>query len=337
MIKIKLSTPFPEWPLLRQTSGSNGVWGNYKFYLNSDIDECDYWVVYDGLSEPEKTICQRKNTILITGEPPCIKRYNPDFLKQFGTIITSHKNLDHPKVVNMQQGLPWHVGRRVKGNTNISFSKDYDTLKAITNFEKSAIISVISSDKAMTDGHKKRLNFVKKLKEHFGTRLDVFGRGVRDIEDKWDAIANYKYHIVLENSSYPDYWTEKLADAFLGGAYPFYNGCPNLSDYFPQNSYTTIDIDDFENCVSIIEDTIIEQRYEKSMENIAKARNLILDKYNLFPLICNYCNSMVSKPSQQRIILYPEGKFMNIRSILNDMIKKTKQILFKNDMEFRYK
>lgn len=329
MIKIKLSTSFPEWPLLRQTSGSKGVWGNYEFYVNSDIDECDYWVVYDGLSKPEKTRCQRKNIILITGEPPCIKRYNPYFLKQFDTIITSHKNLDHLKVVNSQQGLPWHVGRRVKGNTNISFSKDYDTLKAITNFEKTAVISVISSDKVITVGHKKRHDFVRKLKQHFGIKLDVFGRGIRDIEDKWDAIANYKYHIVLENSSNPDYWTEKLADAFLGGAYPFYYGCPNLSDYFPQNSYTTIDIDDFEDSVSIIEASIQDQKYEKSIENITKARNLILDKYNLFPLICNYCDSMDSTSLQQIITLYPESRFMNIRSILKYMIKKTEQILFK--------
>lgn len=322
MIKIKLSTSSPEWPLLRQTSGSNGVWGNYKFYVNSDIDECDYWVVCDGLSKPEKTRCQRKNTILITGEPPSIKRYNPYFLKQFGTIITSHKNLDHPKVVNMQQGLPWHIGRRVKGNTNISFSKDYDTLKAVTNFEKSAVISVISSDKVITDGHKKRLNFVRKLKEHFGTRLDVFGRGIRDVEDKWDAIASYKYHIVLENSSHPDYWTEKLADAFLGGAYPFYYGCPNLSDYFPQNSYTTIDIDDFENCVSIIEDAIIDQRYEKSIEDIAKAKNLILDKYNLFPMLCDSCNSKVYKALQKRITLYPENRLLYNRNFLYKIVTK---------------
>ncbi len=25
---------FPEWPILRQTPGENGAWGEYKFYLN---------------------------------------------------------------------------------------------------------------------------------------------------------------------------------------------------------------------------------------------------------------------------------------------------------------
>ena len=45
----------------------------------------------------------------------------------------------------------------------------------------------------------------------FGTRLDVFGRGIRSIPDKAAGILPYRYHIALENSQFYDYWTEKLA------------------------------------------------------------------------------------------------------------------------------
>jgi len=99
---------------------------------------------------------------------------------------------------------------------------------------KSKLMSVITSSKDFTEGHQKRLNFVRRLKDYFGEDIDVFGRGIREVDDKWDAISPYKYHIALENSVYPHYWTEKLGDVYLSGAYPIYYGCLNLEDYFPE-------------------------------------------------------------------------------------------------------
>ena len=52
MYKIKISTQFPEWPLLRQTPGSKGIWDNCQFFVNQDVEECDMWVVYEGLLKP---------------------------------------------------------------------------------------------------------------------------------------------------------------------------------------------------------------------------------------------------------------------------------------------
>jgi len=102
---------------------------------------------------------------------------------------------------------------------------------------------IIYSDKKLTEGHVKRHEFVASLKAHFGDELDIFGRGFRYVSDKWDAIADYKYHIVIENSRFPHYWTEKLADAFLGWSLPIYYGCPNITDYFDPNSFVSIDIE----------------------------------------------------------------------------------------------
>lgn len=306
MFRIKLSTNFPEWSLLRQTPGSKGIWDNCQFFVDLDIEECDYWVVYSGLLKPEKTICPPENTFFITGEPPTFKKYDSKFLNQFATIVTCHQDIKHPNVVHTQQGYPWHVGRYIKNGINISFSKDYDELKTIKNFSKDRLLSVISSNKDFTEGHKKRVEFVRKLAEHFSPKIDIFGRGIRDIEDKWDAISRYTYHIAIENSSFNDYWTEKLSDAFLGGAYPFYYGCPNLSDYFPPGSYTSIDINDFKKSVSIIEDAIENQQYEKSIEEITKARHLVLDKYNLFAMISDLCNNKKFNTGRVAITLKPE-------------------------------
>ena len=321
MIKVKVSTSFPEWPLLRQTPGSKGMWGDCQFVLNEDMNECDYWVVCEGLLQAESTVCPRKNTILITWEPPAVKVYNEEFISQFGTVITCHRNISHPNVIYSQQGLPWHVGRQVKDGKNIKFSKDYDELNNIRSFNKDKLLSVICSSKDHTKGHKKRVEFAERLKQYFGEKVDVWGWGFQEIEDKWDAISRYKYHVVIENSSSPDYWTEKLSDAFLGGAHPFYYGCPNISEYFSEDSFTSIDINNFERSASIIEEAIANRKYEKSVDAILDARDLMLDKYNLFPMIYTFCKKNRMEKVKVVVDLEPE------RSSSKGIAKKILRVL----------
>ena len=133
------------------------------------------------------------------------------------------------------------------------------------------------------------------LQDHFGSSIDVFGRGIRDIEDKWDAIAEYKYHIAIENSSYDDYWTEKLSDCYLAGAYPFYYGCPNLYEYFPLGSFTKIDIDEPEKAISTIESVINSNTYEASTQALSSAKNLVLDKHNLFAMLSEFISTKIAE------------------------------------------
>ena len=329
MITIKLSTPFPEWPLLRQTPSSSGIWGDCIFSLNQSIRECDFWVVYDDILEPERIFCNQQNTILITAEPPSIKKYSTKFLRQFSTVVSCHRNIAHPHVIYSQTALPWHVGRKCINHVNQSFTKDYDELKSIKAFNKNKLISVICSNKDFTEGHKQRLNFVKQLSAYFGEKIDVYGRGIKEIEDKWDVIAEYKYHVVLENSSFPDYWTEKLSDSFLGGSYPFYYGCPNLAEYFPKDSFTLIDINDTNQSIAIIKNMILNQKYEYSLEAIQEARDLILDKYNLFPTIAQIISKFHSEldfTNKTIVSLKPEGNFNRAKNLLS-FVKKIKNEL----------
>jgi hypothetical protein len=293
-VKVKLSTTDKEFPLRRQTPGSKGIWSNCIFYIDQDIEECDYWVILDNLSNSEKTKCPKENVILVTGEPPNIKKYSSCFIRQFHTIITCHKDLKHNNVINTQQGLPWMTGAKFLINENKWDSKNfmsYDDFLNSDNSKKTKELSIIVSGKTSTPGHEQRVRFVNKLKETFGDRIDIFGRGFHEIEDKFDGIANYKYTIVLENNSYRDYWTEKLGDAFLCSSYPIYYGCPNIYDYFPKGSLAVIDIYNIEESFNHIKSIIASREYEKSLDLIKKSKELILNQYNLFPLIVNIINN----------------------------------------------
>ena len=287
MITVKLSTS--PWPINRQTPGGKGVWGECRFFCNTDIDRCDYWFVLEGPRKKKETaICPKENTIFIAHEHPTLKTYRSEFLQQFAAVITSDARINHPKPVLQQSGLPWHVGRKQKGHVNISFTKDYDELKGITSIDKTKMISVVSSSKTMTEGHRQRVDFALRLKSHFGDKIDLFGRGLNEIEDKWDALAEYRYHVAIENSEVNHYWTEKISDAFLAGCHPIYHGCPNIADYFSPDSFTQININEPAKAIATIEICIEQDRYTLSRQRIWESREKVLDQYNLFPMIADY-------------------------------------------------
>lgn len=326
MISVKISNAFPEWPLVRQTPGCSGRWNECRFYVNEPVEHCDFWVVYDELMQTETVQCPKENTIFITGEPPHLKRYEPSFLDQFGTIITCHPGIQHKAVVRTQQGLPWHVGRRARGHVNISFSRDYDELKQIDVFDKTKLISAITSNKTSSEGHRKRIEFLKKIERNLGCEIEVFGRGFREIEDKWDAICDFKYHVVIENCACDDYWTEKLADSFLGGAYPFYSGCPNIFDYFPDKSLTVIDIDDFDGSLRLIRDALRCDLYAQSARRVLESRTLVMERYNLFALLSSFCEARPGDCKRTDVTLFPEARFRkrprNLRSLARWILRQ---------------
>ncbi|MDA2909711.1 glycosyltransferase family 10 [Nitrospiraceae bacterium AH_259_D15_M11_P09] len=321
MIRVKMTTCFPEWPLERQTPGKSGKWGECIYLINKPVPECDWWVVYEDLISPETAACPAGHTMLITAEPPSLKKYDPAFLNQFGMVITCHPNLDHPNVILMQQALPWHIGRRTKGHANLGFGLEYDQLRSLPPPPKTKCMSVICSGKAVTKGHRARLAFIQRLVEHFKEQLDAFGRGVKDIEDKWIALADYRYHIVLENSSVRHYWTEKLADAFLGWTYPIYFGCPNLGDYFPAEAFLSIDIEDPHTSIQKIEQTVARQTYERKQHQISQSRSLVLDRYNLFAILAVHC-SAESTRAYETVNLQPQASFLHKRSVFKRVCAK---------------
>lgn len=301
-LRVKLSYPeYWYWPAELQTPGRTAVWNNCRFLINQPVKECDFWVVFEDLDYVEVTRCPPGHTLLITGEPPSVRAYSEKFVGQFSTAITCHPDLPCSEVLLRQQGLPWHVGRLQRGPHNIFWSRDYDELKSIKGVEKTRLISVISSDKAFTAGHQRRREFVARLKEHFGDRLDIFGRGVREVDDKWDALAPYKYHLALENFSCPHYWTEKLSDTFLAHAYPIYGGCPNVQEYFPRGSLAPIDMESPENAIDIIEECLKNRMWENSQEVRAEARELVLDRYNLFAVMADLIEQRMEAGSSDAV------------------------------------
>jgi hypothetical protein len=252
-------------------------WGRCEFLLNPPRGTaCDYWIVWAGSRDRDWLRVAPENTLFIAGEPPSKKIYPRRFLAQFHRVVSTHAADPHPRVTTSLPGLNWHVGL---DRDEDRYRYGYDHLKPLPLGRKSPKISVVCSNLATTAGQRQRLALLDFLKAALGDTIVHYGRGFTPIGDKMAAIQPHRFHLVLENSCSPDYWTEKLSDAYLGWAHPLYAGCPNLDDYFPAAGFTAVDVTRPAAALEVIR-ARLEQPVD--LEALACCRELILDTYNPF-------------------------------------------------------
>lgn len=223
------------WPWLRQTVDGCGGMGRgeeTRFVLEDRDCRACWLAVFDEPPPGTLTRVPRERRVLLVTEPPEIKRYPRAYLEQFGTVISPYafRGVEARALHLENPCLNWHYG--VATNGAVPVSPAFARLSDIENLpvpEKGKKLSVICSNKTATEAQRRRIHFVRCLKELLGDDLDVFGRGFRPVSDKAEAIAPYKYHLVLENNYLDNFWTEKLSDAWIGWALPLYLGAPNLA------------------------------------------------------------------------------------------------------------
>lgn len=286
------SSSGPNWPWRRQLPRHREVWADKSVYSFDTYETrwpepvADWLVIYDGLfTEVFDTQVPLERRIFVAGEPESFYQYQPDFLAQFGTVITPQANTKHLQLVVSQPAVNWFAG--------VQFQRHGDPGIPLLDFEdflmpppaKSKLCSVICSDKTVTSGHRQRKEFVDRLMLELGDRIDFFGRGRNPMDDKDIALREYRFHIALENSSHPHYWTEKLADPYLRGCFPIYSGCANVGDYFPQGSYVAVDLREPDLAIDIIAKTLEKGITAESVLALAEAKHRVMFDYNIFAVL----------------------------------------------------
>lgn len=329
MYKVKITASGQEKDMIRQIP-KGGILGDYQFYVNEPVEEADFWVVcYQKLNGEEET-CKvaPENTLFFTWEPDSTYHYSKKFLAQFGKVVSCLKKTNHRNVVMDQPGLAWYMGKIIRPDKSAYFTRHYeDIAEAIP--EKTKLLSVICSNKCYTKGHRERIDFVMKLKEHYGDQLDIFGFGFNGFDDKWDTIAPYKYHICIENCSQPYYWSEKLADTFLGSAFPFYYGCTNVDKFFSQDAYRTIDVHDAEGAIKIIDAAIAEDLATKNADAIQKAKELVMTDENFFGLIVKHIQDMNPNAEKKNVTFVGDLKFFDLQKFVIIAKRYVNKFMFK--------
>ncbi len=287
MLNVKIVSRMLAYKWRRYFSDQNNTtFGDCNFIFDPDATEYDWLVVYEDLprikgrkfsANQEKLACNPKNTLLTTTEPSNIKHYDKEYTRQFGHLLTSQapEELPHDNHIFSQAGLMWFVDDP---------DKSWDFLQKIPAPKNKIVSTVCSSKQQKHTLHNRRYALTMALAPDL-PELDIFGRGIEFVESKSQMMAGYQYHLAIENFIGKHHWTEKLSDSFAVGCLPFYAGCTNLEDYFPDESYIEIDLFDTEKTLGIIQKAIADKEFEKRQSAIAEARRRVLEEYSFFAMV----------------------------------------------------
>ncbi len=175
--------------------------------------------------------------IFLQMEPLCIKN-----VEEF--VIQNAKNYD--KIYTFNQTILDKCSNAVKCILPACSWVSGRHFHNLDTTKKQFKISCITGSKHMAEGHTFRLLLyfnqqvlkqecelpITFYRSSAGQPLPVLTENPFIYEDKFPLFETYQYSLVIENSSQPNYFTEKLIDCLITKTIPIYYGCPNISEYF---------------------------------------------------------------------------------------------------------
>lgn len=263
----------------KMTPGNSGEWGQLKGINN--YKDADYFMVIDWL--PPGLGIDPKKCVFLSGHPETMQAYRD---------------------MSSYQCLAKADAKETFGFLEFWIKYDYDYLANLKPMEKTKTLCAVVSNARTQSYHTKRIDWLHRFCASNPKEFDLHGRIVPDSAMKpfyrgacGDAdgrgfAASGKDHMigkeqVLEEHKYiaefdatgANYWSERVADAMLLWCMPLYWGGSGVHKCLPENSFRYIDINgNGEDVKEIIKSGF----YEKHMEDLAKARDLILNKYQLW-------------------------------------------------------
>tara|TARA_B100000787_G_scaffold36434_1_gene25563 strand:+ start:11542 stop:12483 length:942 start_codon:yes stop_codon:yes gene_type:complete len=277
------------------TPNNSGKWNG--LVAVTDVNDADWVIIIDDIHNSQRQLIARFNPTNVICLPREPARAHPSYLNYNFKYKMTYENCFHCWTSIM------HI------------VKNYDELASIISSPpKNKLCSTITSRFNPGGGlYATRIDFIKKLSQQkqFVNKIDIYGYnwteaelgemfkgtfggfnmgGANNIDKllpnttKWNGLENYSYSIAIENVCMKNYFSEKFTDCILAWTIPIYYGCPNINEYFPENCYYWLDItspDCFEKLEKILNTPITETQ----IAAVAKAREVILNKHNVWNVV----------------------------------------------------
>lgn len=149
--------------------------------------------------------------------------------------------------------------------------------------DKTKTVSMITSNKRWTKQHEIRHNFALKYLD----KMDVFGRGIKEIQNKEEGLKDYMFSFAFENDTYDTYFTEKILDCFATGTIPIYMGTKKVVNHFNPDGVMWADGSDYD--FSQLTSELYYSKMDAIKDNFEKVQNyLILDDWIFENYLINY-------------------------------------------------
>jgi hypothetical protein len=292
-------------------------------YTSQPVD-ADVYVVYGVVSQ-----IRFKNTssprIFVAVEPPEIFQYDLTVLRGYDYVLApSFGYLRSLSNLQVSTGLLlWSISRSRQALVDVN-SSECAPLRFDPPSPKKTLTTVVSL-KRITAIQRRRIEFTRYLKKQL-PELTVYGRELHPIDDKVVAFESSSFHIAIENSFHPGYWTEKLSDPILSGIKTLYVGDPLVSFEFRCRGIVPISIDDFRDAVASIKNVLNQGVSPQDLKSISVARRYILEEANLF-----------SRIVQVLAILNPQKSLMRSETINEHALSaKTKSRFWRSEIAAQF-
>lgn len=256
----------------------------HEYVHSGEPVQADIHVVY-GLRSRVDIPNRLSNALFVASEPPEIREYNLKILRRYRRVLApAFPYLSGlPNFAKVSAIAPWWVGTHAGGREHydqqaVDISLTREQLVSERNPVRD-VLSVIVSSKARTPLQQQRLRFVDYLEKKM-THIDVWGEGRRFAADKADVLGVSRYHLAIENSQHPGYWTEKLADPILMSNFVFYQGAPDVGATFDTTGIEQIDCWDMDGSYRRISDIMAANAWTSSFEARESNRRVLLEHHS---------------------------------------------------------
>jgi hypothetical protein len=198
----------------------------YRFTLDDDYTHA----IIINKATPELKI-SKENVVGIAHEPP-----------EFLNLIPG-ENRDHNFINYVTKYIgKYYIGEKydlpeefIEGDGYVGHCSLPRTI-----INKKKIMSIMISQKLFTGGHNYRHQIANIIIQN-NLPIDIYGYGCKlytnhnSLKGKFNEnehIENYLFHIAIENTQHPHYFTEKIKNPLLNGTNVLYLGCTNIFNYF---------------------------------------------------------------------------------------------------------
>jgi hypothetical protein len=306
----------------------------HEYVHTGEPVNADIHVVY-GLRSRVEIPNSLSKTFFVASEPPEIREYNLNILRRYRRVLapTFPYLSDLPNYVKVSAIAPWWVGTHAGGREHydkqaVNVSLTREQLSSPSNPGRD-LLSVIVSSKVRTPLQQQRLRFVDYLERKM-THIDVWGEGRRFAADKADVLGTSRYHLAIENSQHPGYWTEKLSDPILMSNFVFYQGDPHVGATFDATAIEQIDCFDMDGSYRRISDIMAANAWVSSLESREGNRRALRERHSFHRMLEQIIrDESFEKTGTSRTVVPPQHPAPRWRRVINPLYRIVRAALRK--------
>lgn len=262
---------------------------NSVFWDRNNVGLPIHFYSHEQIFNVKNNYCQKKFALLfesevIKNEDFCRVEKEKEWMSEFDAIFTfSSRILDKYDNAYFVPASGLWYGTKINGG-----ELDANAWKKKTNN-----ISVVASNKQSSYYHKLRIELANKALK--SGKVDGYGAFCGNyIEKKAEALAPYRFSLVVENDVKPYYFTEKILDCFASMTIPIYVGASKIAEFFDEAGIICLkenEYNNLENVLSMCTEQFYMERIDAVINNFSKVskyrciEDYMMNEYNtLFEL-----------------------------------------------------